>query len=134
MNTAVALLQGIAGGFLVVLFFVLIAGALLLAAVLGRAFQREEPGRPGGRLGRSLLPARVLCAIGLGFAVVGAFFVSVGTDVVGMALGVVGYALGARVFGVIIIVLSTVTMFVGILAGQGAIPGSYDELVSGVAK
>jgi hypothetical protein len=48
-----------------------------------------------------------------------------------MLLGAVGYYLGARVFGVIVIVLSTVTLFIGLLAGQGAIPGSYEELLSG---
>ena len=131
MSSALALLQGLAGGFLVVLFFVLLGGGLLLAGVLGRAFGTRGLDRPVGRLGRSLLPGRILCSVGLAFAVTGAFFVEVGTDVVGMLLGAVGYYLGARVFGVIVIVLSIVTLFIGLLAGQGAIPGSYEELLSG---
>ena len=122
MNIAVAFLQGLAGGFLVVLFLVLVVGGLLLAAVLGRASRREEPGRPGRRPGGSLLPARILCATGLGFAVVGAFSISVAIDVLGMILGAVGYYLGARVFGVVIIVLSTVALFIGLLTGAGTIP------------
>jgi hypothetical protein len=122
MSIAVAFLQGLAGGFLVVLFLVLVVGGLLLAAVLGRASQREEPGRPGRRPGSSLLPARILCATGLGFAVVGAFSISVAIDVLGMILGAVGYYLGARVFGVIIVILSTVALFIGLLTGEGTIP------------
>lgn len=131
MSLAVALLQGLAGGFLVVLFFVLLGGGLLLAAVFGRAFGRRGPDSPVGRLGRSLLPGRILCSVGLALAVTGAFFVDVGTDVVGMLLGATGYYLGARVFGTILIILSIVTLFIGLLAGQGAIPGSYEELLSG---
>jgi hypothetical protein len=131
MSLAVALLQGLAGGFLVVLFFILLGGGLLLAAVLGRAFGKRGPDRPGGRFGRSLLPGRILCSVGLALAVTGAFFVDVGTDVVGMLLGAAGYYLGARVFGVILIILSIVTLFIGLLAGQGAVPGSYEELMSG---
>ena len=72
--------------------------------------------------------------VGLGFAVVGAFFVSVATDIVGMILGMVGYVLGSRVFGVVVVIISTITLFVGILAGQGVIPGSYDEWVSGESR
>ena len=131
MSSTLALLQGLAGGFLVVLFFVLLGGGLLLAGVLGRAFGSRGLDRPVGRFGRSLLPGRILCSVGLAFAVTGAFFVEVGTDVVGMLLGAVGYYLGARVFGVIVIVLSIITLFIGLLAGQGAIPGSYEELLHG---
>jgi hypothetical protein len=122
VSIAVAFLQGIAGGVLVILFLVLIVGGLLLAAVLGRAFQREEPGRPEGRPRSSIFPARMLCAIGLSLAVVGVLSVDVATDVLGMILGAVGYYLGARVFGVVIVVLSTVTLFIGLLIGEGTIP------------
>lgn len=134
MSIAVALLQGIAGGILVVIFFAVVGGGVLLAAALGRASGGSSAARPPGEPERSLLPARVLCAIGLGFAVVGAFFISVGTNIVGMALGLVGYYLGARVFGVLVIVLSTVTLFIGLLIAQGAIPGTYDEAVDGITK
>ena len=80
----------------------------------------------GERQEKSLFPARTLCVIGLGFAVVGAFFVSVATSVFGMVLGMVGYFLGARVFGTIVVVLSIATLFIGLLIGPAAIPGSYD--------
>ena len=131
MSLHLALLQGLAGGFLVLLFFILLGGGVLLAAVFGRAFGSRGLDRPVGRFGRSLLPGRILCSIGLAFAVTGVFFVDVATDVVGMLLGATGYYLGSRVFGTLIMVLSVVTLFIGLLAGQGAIPGSYEELMSG---
>jgi hypothetical protein len=134
VSIAVALLQGIAGGILVVIFFAVIGGGLLLAAVLGRASGGSSAARPPGEPEKSLLPARILCAIGLGFAVIGAFFISVGTNIVGMILGLVGYYMGARVFGVLVIVLSTITLFIGLLIGPGAIPGTYDEAVEGLTK
>jgi hypothetical protein len=134
MSVIVALLQGIAGGILVVIFFAVVGGGVLLAAVLGRASGGSSAARPPGEPEKSLLPARILCAIGLGFAVIGAFFISVGTSVVGMILGLVGYYMGARVFGVLVIVLSTITLFIGLLIGPGAIPGAYDEAVEGLTK
>jgi hypothetical protein len=135
MSIAVAFLQGIAGGILVILFFIVIIGGLLFATVFGRAFGGSRgPDRPPGEPERSLLPARILCATGLGFAVIGAFFISLGTNVVGLVLGLVGYYLGARVFGVVVIVLSTITLFIGPLIGPGVIPGSYDKEVNGVTK
>lgn len=81
-----------------------------------------------------MLVGRILCTIGVGSAVVGAFFVSVATDIVGIILGVIGYYLGARVFGVVVIVFSTITFFFGLAFGIDAIPGSYDEAVSGISK
>ena len=134
MSGVVALLQGIAGGILVVIFLAVVGGGVLLAAALGRASGESSMARPPGEPERSLLPARILCAIGLGFAVIGAFFISVGTNIVGMILGLVGYYMGARVFGVLVIVLSTVTLFIGLLIGPGAIPGTYDEAVEGLTK
>ncbi|MDP8926791.1 MAG: hypothetical protein M3M97_07760 [Actinomycetota bacterium] len=134
MNIAVALLQAALGGALVViLFFVLLGGGLLLVVVFGgRASPTEGADRRG--LGRSLFPARALCVVGVSIAVVGAFFVSVATDVLGMLLGAVGYYLGSRVFGVVVIILSVVTLFIGLLAGQGVLPGSYDEIVNGYMR
>jgi hypothetical protein len=134
VSIVVALLQGIAGGILVVIFLAVVGGGVLLAAVLGRASRGSSVARPPGEPQRSMLPARILCAIGLGFAVIGAFFISVGTNIVGMILGLVGYYFGARVFGVLVIVLSTVTLFIGLLIGPGAIPGTYDEAVEGLTK
>ena len=134
MSIVAALLQGIAGEILAIIFFAVVGGGVLLSAVLGRTSGGSSAARPPGEPERRLLPARILCAIGLGFAVIGAFFISVGTNVVGMILGLVGYYLGARVFGVLVIVLSTVTLFIGLLIGPGAIPGTYDEAVEGLTK
>jgi hypothetical protein len=90
----------------------------------------HRPERTGG----SLIVGRILCSVGVVFAVTGAFFVEVGTDVVGMVLGATGYYLGARTFGIATIVLSTITFVVGLLAGQDVIPGSYDEVVNGLTR
>ena len=135
MSITVGLLQGAIGGaLLIVLFFAVVGGGVLLSAALGRASGGSSAARPPGEPERSLLPARILCAIGLGFAVIGAFFISVGTNILGMVLGLVGYYMGARVFGVLVIVLSTITLFIGLLIGPGAIPGTYDEAVEGLTK
>ena len=88
----------------------------------------------GGRQGRSLLPARILCGIGLGLAVVGAFFVSLATAVFGIILGMVGYFLGARVFGAVVVILSTAALFIGLLVGPAAVPGTYDEPMNGATR
>lgn len=65
---------------------------------------------------------------------VGVFFVSVATGAVGIVLGVAGYALGARRFGGSAVVLCTVAMLLGLLIGQGAMPGSYDAVLDGVKE
>jgi hypothetical protein len=56
----------------------------------------------------------------------------VATEAVGIILGVVGYTLGARRLGVLAVVLCTAAMFLVLLAGQGAMPGSYDAALDGV--
>lgn len=107
--------------FLVILFFVVIGGGLLVVAVFGARAAPNPEG--GGRPGRSLFPARALCVVGVGFAVVGAFFVSVATDVLGMVLGMVGYFLGARVLGTVVVILSIATLLIGLLVGPGRATG-----------
>lgn len=87
-----------------------------------------------GRQERSLFPARVLCVVGLSFAVVGAFFVSVATNVLGMVLGMVGYFLGARVLGTVVIIVSIATLVIGLVVGQSTIPGSYDQPTNGAPR
>ncbi len=72
--------------------------------------------------------------VGLGFAVTGAFFVSLATSVLGMVLGMVGYFLGARVFGTVVVILSIVTLFMGLLIGPLSIPGSYDQPTNGTSR
>ena len=82
-----------------------------------------------------VLVGRVLSAIALLFCVpVGVLFVSVATGAVGIVLGVVGYALGARRLGGVAVVLCTGAMFLGLLVGQGAMPGSYDAALDGVKE
>jgi hypothetical protein len=88
----------------------------------------------GAQRQRSLLPARVLCVLGLVFAAIGMFFVSIATGVLGMVLGMVGYFLGARTLGTVTVILSTVMLIVGILLAPAAIPGSYDEPVDGTPR
>lgn len=79
--------------------------------------------------------ARTLSVFALVFCVpVGILFVSVATGAVGIVLGVVGYALGARRLGRLAVVLCTVAMILGLLVGQGAIPGSYDVALDGVRE
>lgn len=76
---------------------------------------------------------RLLAGVALVFCVpVGALFVSVATGAVGIVLGVTGYALGARRLGSLALILCAVAMFVGLLIGQGVVPGdAYDRLVDG---
>jgi len=80
-----------------------------------------------------VLVGRALCGVALIFCVpVGVLFVSVATGAVGIVLGVVGYLLGARTLGRLAVVACTVAMFLGLLVGQGAIPGSYDAMLDGI--
>jgi hypothetical protein len=76
---------------------------------------------------------RLLSGIALIVCVpVGALFVSIATGFVGICLGIAGYSLGARRLGSLAVVLCTVAMFVGLLVGQGVIPGdAYDRVVDG---
>ncbi|CAN5871330.1 hypothetical protein BH18ACT11_BH18ACT11_00240 [soil metagenome] len=73
------------------------------------------------------LVARTLGAAGIVLAVVGAYYVSVAFATSGILLGTVGYAVGARNFGRAAVVLGVVSIFVGLLVGQRAMPGSYDQ-------
>jgi uncharacterized membrane protein len=77
---------------------------------------------------------RGLCVFGLVLAVVGAYFVSMATEALGGALGVAGYYLGARTLASATIVLCVVALFVGLLVGQGFIPGPYDGEAGGVEE
>ncbi len=77
----------------------------------------------------------VLSAFALVFCVpMGILFVSVATGAVGIILGMVGYALGARRIGSVAVVLCAAVMFLGLLVGQGAMPGSYDAALDGVKE
>ncbi len=131
MSIAVALLQGIAAGLLIVIFLALLLGGLFAVTLSARAV-----GGQGGSATRpsSLIPGRILCVIGLSLAVTGAFFVDMSSGIIGMMLGAMGYYLGARVLGVAIIVICMVTLSFGLVAGQGAIPGAYDEVMNGYSS
>ena len=80
-----------------------------------------------------LTAGRLLSGFALVFCVpLGALFVSVATGAVGIVLGIMGHVLGARTLGPLAVVLCTVAMFVGLLVGQGVIPGdAYDRVVDG---
>jgi hypothetical protein len=80
-----------------------------------------------------LTSGRLLAGFSLVFCVpVGVLFVSVATGAVGIVLGIAGYALGASTLGRLAVVLCIMAMFVGLLVGQGVIPGdAYDRLVDG---
>ncbi len=82
-----------------------------------------------------MLVGRALCVVAFLLCVpVGALFVSVATGVVGIVLGIVGYLSGARGLGRLAVVLCTAARFLGLLIGQGAIPGSYDPVLDGVKQ
>ncbi len=76
---------------------------------------------------------RMLSGIAIVFCVpLGALFVSIATGAVGVFLGIIGYALGVRKLGALAVVMCTTAMFVGLLVGQGVIPGdAFDRAVDG---
>ena len=80
-----------------------------------------------------LSAGRLLSGIAIVFCVpLGALFVSIATGAVGVFLGITGYVLGARRLGALAVVLCTAAMFVGLLVGQGVLPGeAYDRAVDG---
>ena len=80
-----------------------------------------------------LSAGRLLSGIAIVFGVpLGALFVSIATGAVGVFLGIAGYALGARRLAALAVVLCTAAMFVGLLVGQGVIPGeAFDRAVDG---
>lgn len=77
---------------------------------------------------------RALCLFGLALAALGAYFVSMATEAVGIALGVAGYYLGARTLASATILLCVGATFVGLLVGQGYIPGPYDADADGIKE
>ena len=85
------------------------------------------------RPGLGLNAGRLLSGVAIVFCVpLGALFVSIATGAVGVFLGIIGYALGARRFGALAVVMCTAAMFVGLLVGQGVIPGdAFDRAVDG---
>jgi hypothetical protein len=115
---AALLLQGALGGALVVvLVLVLIVTVLVVAAAFGGALGS----RSGEEATQSILPpGTILAAVGLGFAALGAFYASTGFNFLGILSGAIAYYRGARIFGIVVSVLSLATIFVGYYFGSGA--------------
>ncbi|ABG03638.1 hypothetical protein Rxyl_0668 [Rubrobacter xylanophilus DSM 9941] len=88
----------------------------------------DQERKTGGRL----LAGRMLCVIGILIAPFGAYAISVVLDAVALILGTIGFALGARTLGAATVVLAVVAMFVGLLAGEGMVPGAYDRALEDV--
>ena len=108
-------------------------GRSLPSGARPEAERRERVKREQGS--GKVLVGRVLSMIALIFCVpAGILFVSVAIGAVGLVLGIVGYTLGARRLGSVAVVLCTAAMFLGLLVGQGAIPGSYDVMLDGVKE
>lgn len=88
----------------------------------------------GSEAGKTLV-GRAFSIIAIIFCVpVGVLFVSVAIGAVGICLGVAGYVLGARRLASVAVVLSAIAMFLGLLVGQGALPGSYDATLDGAKR
>jgi hypothetical protein len=88
----------------------------------------------GAEAGKTLV-GRVFSIVAILFCVpVGGLFVSVATGTVGICLGVIGYVLGVRRLASAAVVLCKVAMFLGLLVGQGASPGSYDAALEGAKR
>ncbi|CAN5871818.1 hypothetical protein BH18ACT11_BH18ACT11_00330 [soil metagenome] len=91
--------------------------------------------REQGAVAGKTLVGRAFSIVAIIFCVpVGVLFVSVATGAVGICLGVVGYVLGARRLASVAVALSVVAMFLGLLVGQGALPGSYDAALDGAKE
>jgi hypothetical protein len=90
-----------------------------------------QPNETRPRLG--LNAGRLLSGIAIVFCVpLGALFVSIATGAVGLFLGIISYALEAGKLGALAVVMCTAAMFVGLLVGQGVIPGdAFDRTVDG---
>lgn len=71
---------------------------------------------------------------GLALAFIGAYFVSTATEAIGIVLRVAGYYLGARILASAMIILCVVATFVGLLVGQGYVPGPYEAEADGVKE
>ena len=76
-----------------------------------------------------LLAGKISCLIGIVLAVVGVlttllgYGASIALEAVGVVFGILGYSLGSRWLGVLTVILCVVTIFFGVAAGQGLIPG-----------
>jgi hypothetical protein len=116
VSISIALLQGALGGaFLLILFFVLIAGVVIIAAISGGALSNREGEVSTGPI---VPPGTVLAASGLGFAALGALY-SLSLTFVGIILGMMAYYRGARLLGGLVSILSFAAIFIGYYLGSG---------------
>lgn len=90
----------------------------------------RDPGENMQGAEQAKLLAGWICAVlGILFAVAGilgpilASGASVSTGVIGVILGILAYFLNARRIGTITVILAVVTLFFGLAASQGLIPG-----------
>jgi hypothetical protein len=116
VSTSIALLQGALGGvFLLILFFAVTAGVVVIGAVTGGALSDKEGEESTGPI---LPPGTLLAASALGLGVLGAFY-SLSLTFVGIMLGMMAYYRGARLLGGVVSALSFAAIFVGYYLGSG---------------
>lgn len=93
---------------------------------------QDGPGNDGRRAQNAkAFFATIVCVVGLVLAlgvlistlVFGGSFGVVSAAAIGVGLGVLGYSFGARRLATATIVVSVVTLFLGLAASQGVIPG-----------
>lgn len=110
------LLQAALGGALtIILALALIGGAVLLAAMLGGTLVGDESAKAEAT-DPILPPGTILGASGLSMAAIGAFY-SFTFTFLGMMLGALAYYRGARAWGLVVVVLSFVGVFVAFYSG-----------------
>lgn len=98
-----------------ILFLVVVAGVVVIAAISGGALSDRGDEVSTGPI---LPPGTLLVASGLGFALLGAFY-SISLTFVGIMLGMMAYYRGARLLGVVVSALSFAAIFVGYYVGSG---------------
>ncbi len=117
------MLQGALGGvFLIIVLIILVASVVVAGAMFGGALSgggSEQEAAP------IIPPGTILAASGLALAVLGAFYASTGFNFLGIMLGALAYYRGARVLGLVVSVLSFVTIFIGYLLSSGAYQFSF---------
>jgi hypothetical protein len=76
-----------------------------------------------------LLAGKISCLVGIILAIVGVlstlfgYGASIALEAMGVVCGILGYSLGSRRLGILTVILCVATLFFGVAAGQGLIPG-----------
>ena len=76
-------------------------------------------------LGRALCGLGILLCIAV-FLFGGVYTANVSAGALGITFGIIGYFLGANRLGTVTIIISIITIFYGLAAGQDLIPGFRD--------